>query len=260
MSSEESQPPENRDDLIVAQKEAIYKEIAESTPLVGLEPEPLESLEKEFSHDEAFREKAKRLSEEYEGFRRTRPDGNCFFRALGYRVFEILLQDKEELLKFKQVIIPSKEIMASLGFPSDTILEDFYDNFMEALDKCENMNQKELTEMFNDQGVSDYIVVFLRLLTSMQLQKDADFYMNFMEDHLSVSEFCKAEVETMYKESDHIHVIALTAATGVNVRILYLDRGSNKEASPHDFPEGSDPKVHLLYRPGHYDVLYPKKK
>nr|ACO15169.1 Ubiquitin thioesterase otubain-like [Caligus clemensi] len=254
----EEAPTENRDDLIVAQKEAIYKEIAEKTNLVGEAMENLGALETEFAHDEAFREKARRLSESYKGFRRTRPDGNCFFRALGFRLFELLLQDKEELLKFKQIIKPCREVMAGLGFPSDTVLEDFYDNFMEALDKCETLEVEGLTNMFNDQGVSDYIVVFLRLLTSMQLQKDADFHQNFMEGDQTVVDFCKSEVETMFKESDHIHVIALTAAISVNVRILYLDRGSNKEASPHDFPEGSEPTVHLLYRPGHYDILYPK--
>ena len=26
------------------------------------------------------------------------------------------------------------------------------------------------------------------------------------------------------------------------------------------FPEGSEPVVSLLYRPGHYDVLYPKEE
>ncbi|CAB4069175.1 OTUB1 [Lepeophtheirus salmonis] len=229
---------ENRDDLIVAQKEAIYKEIAEHTDLVGQD--------------------ANNLKGDYFGFRRTRPDGNCFFRALGFRYFEILLKDPEELKRFKEIIKPSKDIMATLGFPSETVLEDFYDNFMEALDKLETIDHKELVNMFNDQGVSDYIVVFLRLLTSMQLQKDADFYQNFMEGDQTVVDFCKSEVETMFRESDHIHVIALTAATSINVRILYLDRGSNKEASPHDFPDGSMPKIHLLYRPGHYDVLYPR--
>ena len=62
----------------------------------------------------------------------------------------------------------------------------------------------------------------------------------------------------MYQESDNIHIIALTTVTGIKVRIMYLDRGSNEEASPHDFPEDTEPAVHLLYRPGHYDILYPK--
>jgi hypothetical protein len=36
-----------------------------------------------------------------------------------------------------------------------------------------------------------------------------------------------------------------------------MDRGEASEVIAHDFPEGSQPAVHLLYRPGHYDILYP---
>ena len=61
----------------------------------------------------------------------------------------------------------------------------------------------------------------------------------------------------MGKESDHIHIIALTGAMGVPIRVEYMDRGSGHSVNAHDFPEGSTPKLCLLYRPGHYDVLYP---
>ena len=60
----------------------------------------------------------------------------------------------------------------------------------------------------------------------------------------------------MGKESDHIHIIALTSAIGVSIRIEYMDRQSADHINHHDFPEGSDPQVYLLYRPGHYDILY----
>merc|ERR1712079_896703 len=49
-----------------------------------------------------------------------------------------------------------------------------------------------------------------------------------------------------------------TAAAGISVRVVYLDRGTGDSAVPHDFPEGSEPKIHILYRPGHYDILYQK--
>jgi len=68
--------------------------------------------------------------------------------------------------------------------------------------------------------------------------------------------FLLQEVEPMGKESDHIHITALTAATGVPVRIEYLSRGEGEPINHHDFPEGSTPKIHLLYKPGHYDILY----
>lgn len=69
--------------------------------------------------------------------------------------------------------------------------------------------------------------------------------------------FCAQEVDPMYRESDHIHISALTAALGVSVRVEYMDRGNGEEVNHHDFPEGSPPFMHLLYRPGHYDILYP---
>lgn len=65
------------------------------------------------------------------------------------------------------------------------------------------------------------------------------------------------EVEPMYRESDHMHAIALGSALRVGIRVVYLDRGEASKTPPtHDFPDDCVPSVHLLYRPGHYDVLY----
>lgn len=65
----------------------------------------------------------------------------------------------------------------------------------------------------------------------------------------------------MYKESDHIHIIALSSALNVGVRVRYMDRGDGSEVIAHDFPDGcADQAVHLLYRPGHYDIIYPKSQ
>ncbi len=60
----------------------------------------------------------------------------------------------------------------------------------------------------------------------------------------------------MYVESDHIHISALTEALGVSVRVQYMDRGEGGHVNHHDFPDGAPPSIHLLYRPGHYDILY----
>ena len=116
-----------------------------------------------------------------------------------------------------------------------------------------------------------------RLLTSKQLQLEGEFYQAFMEGGATVASFCSTEVEPMYKESDHIHIIGkkktelrksrhsylnlfsgLTAAAGIGIRVVYLDRGEGDSPIHHDFPEGTTPALHLLYRPGHYDILYPK--
>ena len=60
----------------------------------------------------------------------------------------------------------------------------------------------------------------------------------------------------MCKESDHIHITALAQALSLSIQVEYMDRGEGGTTNPHVFPEGSEPKVYLLYRPGHYDILY----
>lgn len=61
----------------------------------------------------------------------------------------------------------------------------------------------------------------------------------------------------MYRECDHLHIVSLTAALSVPVCVLYMDRGDSETAAAHLFPEdATQPVLYLLYRPGHYDVLY----
>ena len=136
---------------------------------------------------------------------------------------------------------------------------------------------EELIDTFNDEGISNYLVAFMRLLTSKQMKKEADIYINYIDEQVDVAEFCALEVEPMFKESDFVHIHALSKvfanllsklavfhhflfqAMNVIVRIVYLDRSVKDDISVHDFPEeSSSPVIHLLYRPGHYDLLYGK--
>lgn len=162
---------------------------------------------------------------------------------------------------------------------------------MDLIELCEKQpNLRELLNSFNDQNVSDYVVVYLRLLTSGYLQREYGFFQHFIEGGRSVKEFCQQvgfitriitmfhiepsksceykltlnvllslffkEVEPMSKESDHIHIIALAQALNVSILVEYMDRGEGGTVNHHVFPEGGDPRIFLLYRPGHYDILY----
>lgn len=54
--------------------------------------------------------------------------------------------------------------------------------------------------------------------------------------------------------------MALTNYISIGIRIFYLDGNlNNKEASIFKIPEDADSSkifINLLYRPGHYDILY----
>ena len=60
----------------------------------------------------------------------------------------------------------------------------------------------------------------IRLLTSKQLQLEGEFYQNFMEGGRSVAEFCSTDVEPMYRESDHIHIIGEFETEKVFIKIF----------------------------------------
>lgn len=66
------------------------------------------------------------MSSKYKSIRRTRPDGNCFFRAYSYAGIERLLDKKAEFSAFYKQAEDSKDILVSLGFQQFTV-EDFYD-------------------------------------------------------------------------------------------------------------------------------------
>lgn len=254
---------ENQDELIIKQQREIEQEIAYTTALVS-ESQAISSLNSEYLDDAVYIAKVKDLASKYRAIRRTRPDGNCFFRAFAYAYLEYLVRNKEEFSKFYEYATKSKERLTKAGFPTFTI-EDFYDTFMEVINKVKPKGDDtsealaELHTLFNEQGYSDYVVVYLRLITSCHLKERADFYQNFIDGNYTIQEFCHQEVEPMYKESDHIHIIAICSALDAGVRVEYMDRGDGNQVIAHEFPDGCKPNVFLLYRPGHYDILYPNE-
>jgi len=94
---------------------------------------------------------------------------------------------------------------------------------MDTLQKIsEGLTTQQLLDIFNDSCPSDYLVVYMRLITSGQIQKESETFAGFMTGGKSVVEYCKQEVEPMYKESDHYHIIGITSSFKVPTRIIYL--------------------------------------
>jgi len=245
------------DAAMVKMENEIHEEIATESPLLG-NLQSLSELSKEYSSDDnSYQDKIKALSKTYKYVRKTRGDGNCFFRAFGFGYLEYLMKNNEAFEKFKEKSAKTFTKLMELGYPTFTV-EDFYDNFMQTVESVNDneLEVEDLVKTFCDDGISNYFIVYLRLITSCQIQNEAVFYQNFLDGGKTIVEFCKTEVEPMYKESDHIHIIALTTALEANIRVVYIDH-TNESSIIHDFPNGCTPAIHLLYRPGHYDLLYP---
>lgn len=191
-------------------------------------------------------------------------------------------QDRAEVDRIKGNVEECRKTLQSLGH-TDFTFEDFFSLFLEQLEcvlqgKEDSISQDELILRSRDQSISDYVVMFFRFVTSGEIRKRSEFFEPFILGltNATVEQFCKSSVEPMGEESDHVHITALSDALGVPIRVVYLDRSScdigGVSVNHHDFlPTSGDksnakggstvpvkPFISLLYRPGHYDILYPK--
>ena len=62
-------------------------------------------------------------------------------------------------------------------------------DFVEELGELKS--SEELVTKVNEPGISNYIVCWMRLVASAELQKQPDFYINFLPNVASVHDFCR---------------------------------------------------------------------
>jgi len=207
------------------------------------------------------------------GLRRVRGDGNCFYRAFLFSYLEQIIRggaaSAGELMRFKEVIVNSKADLVALGYTECTF-EIFVDMLVELVDKVAagGVTAQEHFDMFQeDNSDCDYYVWYMRLMTSCALKRDAARFEPFIPDPscATIAEFCSRCVEPMKTECEHLQILALSEYIGVQVHIHYLDGKPcpvGESLQVHKFAEPADasqaasaPTIHLLYRPGHYDIL-----
>jgi len=90
MSAEERLRQMEQSDKVVNE---LRKEIEESTPYIS-EPQPLEILKEEYK-DNKFEDCFAKVADRYSKVRRLRRDGNCFYRAFLFQLFEHFIYNKE---------------------------------------------------------------------------------------------------------------------------------------------------------------------
>lgn len=78
-------------------------------------------------------------------------------------------------------------------------------------------------------------------------------YEAFVDDDLDM--WCLREVEAVDNECDHVQILAVVNAFNIGVVIENLNQ---TKVDTMRFPEEMENIfIHMLFRPGHYDVLYP---
>ena len=246
---------------IINYENEIRKEIEETTPLVS-DLKPTSDLQKEFENSE-YSESIKTIINKYENIRLIRRDGNCFYRAFLYRLFEeISLSKNENLYKnINKIIETTKDLTGRNGYDW-IVIEDFYNEFNHELQLAFtidiNNSREFIDKLFSDKEKGNYLIVFVRLFIAAYLLENRILYQSFIFDE-DFETWIHREVEAIDNECDQIQIMGIVNAFNVCVRIETL---TPKSVDTMKFPEDSNLDVlfSVLFRPGHYDILYPKNK
>ena len=179
--------------------------------------------------------------------------------AYSFSVYELALHDGNVRKALETILETSTQLFSEAGF-DPSLLVDFTEIAMDTLQSTHS--ESALLEAFNDSSTSNCIVAFFRFLVSGYLKTHTDEYAMFVEG-MDLRGYCEGVVEVFGKESDELEVMAMVKVMGIAVNVIYLDgRGDDTQIIHHLFQNNNsnskqtELKVNLLYRPGHYDVLY----
>ncbi|KAJ3320754.1 OTU domain, ubiquitin aldehyde binding [Boothiomyces sp. JEL0866] len=243
------------DEEILKYERQIKDEEIGNSPLVS-NIIGFEALEAEYLNgDPIYHSKLRHLKSTGCKMRTVKKDGNCFYRAFAFRFCELVRDQPDSTKKILiQKCVATKDIFTQTGYDL-SIVEDFYDPFYEAI-----TSDRDLLEMFTTEYISDTIVCFLRILTAALLKRDREMYEVFVLDsYPSLEAFIGACVEPMYVESDQIHIVAMANAFNITIQVGNLDTTPTEKINYHEISPmegGSQLSLSLLFRPGHYDILY----
>ncbi|KAI3341165.1 peptidase C65 Otubain-domain-containing protein [Ustulina deusta] len=260
----------------IAQQEAAARDYEPRLkgPLVG-EKASSQAITEEYARaDPTYVAKTMALPQTYSHYRPIQGDGNCGYRAIAFAYFETLVQCGDVSLvqsELERMTVLNKYI-EDVGGQDASMIElmvsetiDLFNDLIPAMSEG-NDAMSILVAKFNDPSTSQCLVYHLRLLACARLKGHRDQYEPYLGTDIDT--YLATTVMPVNREIDHICVALvhdiLLKPVNIVLDIAYLDRSEGTEVNVHRFPEeanGQDPStlgpiIYLLYRPGHYDILY----
>ncbi|KAF5314454.1 hypothetical protein D9619_011932 [Psilocybe cf. subviscida] len=216
------------------------------------------------------------IQHSFDHIQRTKGDGDCFYRSLGFAYVEGILNAADKNLavgRSLSLLESTKSTLDAAGI-EQFVYEDFYDALVSLVENIMKpgkdgvLTAAKLLQAFQEAEVSNAIVMALRLLTSAQIRQNRDDYEGFLvhpdtKDLMDVDSFCNNVVQALGKEADNVEIQALTSALQLNLDLAYLNgvRADGVDFVPfRNDPDKDCAPLVLLYRPGHYDILVRQSK
>ncbi|OQV04333.1 hypothetical protein CLAIMM_09230 isoform 1 [Cladophialophora immunda] len=236
-------------------------------PLIGSK-KPLSDLVTEYAQaDSTYVVKTRALEATHSAYRQVKGDGQCGWRGAVFGYFEILLRSGDPSLITQELVRlrSFEQTMRSVGIDYDIIIDMFdftwelFDALKSAVERGDT-NEAVLLDSLNDENISNSIVYHFKMMTSSFMQLQPDRYEAFLE--MPVQQYCLTRIDPANQEIDHVGLQALTdaviAPAYIALEVAYLDRSTGDEVTSYHFVDNAKgwPTIRLIYRPGHYDIIY----
>ncbi|KAH7006445.1 peptidase C65 Otubain-domain-containing protein [Fusarium venenatum] len=212
--------------------------------------------------DPVYVEKTIALPQTYSHYRPILGDGNCGWRAIGFSYFEKLIESGDQAKIEGEVarLMSMNPLLTTVGnYPYwEEMAEEMLDHLREVAQNVSNPQYAHQLnhEKWNEPGTSDSMIYYLRLLVGTFIKNDPTTFEPFVTDG-------SGAWRAIVPSRSTFPTILLKPA-GFVLEVAMLDRSMGSEVNHYRWPEEANgqneadlgPIIYLLYRPGHYDVLY----
>jgi ubiquitin thioesterase protein OTUB1 len=262
--------PRPSDEEIVRFEDSVKKEAIVAQPLISAQL-PIELVvEEEYSGQGAFAAKLHSLRSIH-GFgivRKCRGDGSCFYRAAAFALLEHF--QLSSCCETRNSIRDTwDELLKTVGF-EPLAYEDFSEAFWD-LAASTHTPDELASHIEANEYAANMALMYLRLLTSAEIRKHPNLYAAFIEsspagesDTSGLARWCERNVEAVGVEADQVQLIALGRSVRADIVVANLGAAAAEEdLQVSEFKAEAEAVpvtvISLLYRPGHYDLLYQTK-
>lgn len=222
----------------------------------------LSTLEDDCRFNAGKVKKVQLLARSYSHWRPIRGDGNCYYRTVAFGVFETLLAANDDR-RLGHIVQGFRDVHYD-----DHTEQLAHEHLLQHLDSQEHM--WELTRsIVTDCTLDEALVRCCRRLVRLFLLRNAeslspngltysDLVRALDASYTSIEAFCERVVDPMGRDAESLVLDALPRQLGVGIRLWILDRRDEVDLVSLDTPgPAGELDVHVLFKPGHYDLLYP---
>ncbi|KAL9603590.1 MAG: hypothetical protein Q9219_001093 [cf. Caloplaca sp. 3 TL-2023] len=192
--------------------------------------------------------------------------------AFGY--FESLAQSVDPSAPLAEIarLTSLNNLLDSVGYQRD-IYEDFIEETVQTLKHIASSpgnpdGGATILARMNDENVCSAIIMHFRMISAAWMKNHSESFLPYTGIP-SIDQYCAARIEPYAVEIDNVGLQAFFEAVlkpaGLALQVLYLDRSPGKQVNEINWPAeplnpvstyAGTPTIRLLYRPGHYDILY----